>query len=105
MARSGETAAHQRWRSDNLCERDWNAEDLFPRISEVNDRFPKRKITSLDSTAKNQGVFESAWNKIVSQKLCQVDRGKNGRNDLHYYIRNSRIAFVAHEARGLSATL
>jgi hypothetical protein len=89
MARSGEPAAHQRWRSENLCERDWNSEDLFPRISDVNDRFPRRKITSLQKHPKKLCVFESAQHKIVSQKKCQIEVEKNGRNNLYYYIRNS----------------
>jgi hypothetical protein len=82
MARSGEPAAHRRRRSKNLRERDWNAEDFFPRIADVNDRFPGRKITSLQITLKNQGVFESAQNKIASQKQCQIEVEKNGRNDV-----------------------
>jgi hypothetical protein len=89
MARSGETAAHQRWRSENLCERDWNAEDLFPRISDVNYRSTSEKSRPFKSTPKIQGVFESAQNKIVSQKQCQTEVEKNGRNTLYYFIRNS----------------
>jgi hypothetical protein len=61
---------------------------------------PSGKSHPSKNTAKNSGVFESAQNKIVSQKQCQVDRGKNGWNDLQYCIRSSRIAFVAREAHG-----
>jgi hypothetical protein len=89
MARSGETAAHQRWRSENLCERDWNAEDLFPRISDDNDRSPSGKSHPFKITPKNYGVFESAQNKIASQKRCQIEVEKNGRNNAYYFIRNT----------------
>jgi hypothetical protein len=90
MARSGETAAHQRWRSDNLCERDWNAEDLFPRISEVNDRFPKRKITSLESTAKKTRVFS----KVRGIKSYLKNNVKLIEKKMDGMI--CTIAFVAH---------
>jgi hypothetical protein len=96
MARSGEPAAHQRRRSDNLCERDWNSEDLFPRISDVNDRFPKREITSLQKHPKKACVFskvrriESYLKKNVKLKEKKMDG----------II--CTIGFVTHEAHGVT---
>jgi hypothetical protein len=95
MARSGETAAHQPWRSDNLCERDWNAEDLFPRISEVNDRFPKRKITSLESTAKTR-VFSKVRGiqSYLKNNVKLIEEKMDGMI--------CTISFGAHEAHGVT---
>jgi hypothetical protein len=95
MARSGEPAAHQRRRSKHLCKRDWNAEDLFPRISDVNDRFPKRKIAFLQKHPKNQvfskvGRIKSHLKKNVKLKSRKMDG------------MICTVAFVTHEAHGVA---
>jgi hypothetical protein len=46
-------------------------------------------IPSKARQKKSCALFESAQNKIVSQKKCQIEGEKNGRSDLYYCIRNS----------------
>jgi hypothetical protein len=89
MARSGETAAHQRWRSEIYANGIGMLKIYFLEYRKSTIDSPSGKSHPSKSTAKNQGVFESAQHKIVSQKKCQTEVEKNGRSNLYYCIRNS----------------
>jgi hypothetical protein len=84
-------AAHQRRRSENLCERDWNTEDLLPRISDVNDRFPRRKITSLQKHPEKASVLL----KVRSMKAYRKKNVKLKYKKMDGMI--CTIAFVTHK--------
>jgi hypothetical protein len=93
MARSGEPAAHQRRRSENLCERDWNTEDLFPRISDA----PSGKSHPFKSAPKKNLVRFSKVRRIKSYLKKNV-KLKEKKMDGMICI----IAFVTHEAHGVT---